>query len=121
KRGIERGGRPFDRGSLYGLLTNATYIGKIKHKTDVYDGEHEAIVDPDVFERVQATLQRNGANGNADARNKHGALLRGLLRCKACNRTMTHTFISKGSRRYRYYTCTHAIKAGRKRCPSGSL
>ena len=93
----------------------------MKHKTEVYDGEHEPIVDGAVFERVQVMLQRNGRSGGAEARNKCGALLRGLLRCKACNRTMTHTFTSKGSRRYRYYTCTQAIKGGRKRCPSGSL
>ena len=121
KAGLQRGGRPFDRGSLYALLTNLTYIGKVKHKTEVYDGEHEPIVDRAVFERVQTMLQRNGRSGGAEARNKCGALLRGLLRCKACNRSMTHTFTSKGSRRYRYYTCTHAIKGGRKRCPSGSL
>ncbi|MEX2671256.1 MAG: recombinase family protein [Phycisphaeraceae bacterium] len=121
RAGADRGGKPFDRGSLYTLLTNPTYVGKVKHKQDVYDGEHEALVERDVFDRVQALLQRNGRNGGYDMRNKHGALLRGLLRCKACSRTMVHTFTSKGSRRYRYYTCTHAIKSGRKRCPSGSL
>jgi hypothetical protein len=32
--------------------------------------------------------------------------------CKGCNRTMVQTFCSKGHKRYRYYTCTAAIKQG---------
>lgn len=31
--------------SLYGLLTNSLNVGKIKHKSDVYNGEHESIID----------------------------------------------------------------------------
>ncbi|TIV36678.1 MAG: recombinase family protein, partial [Mesorhizobium sp.] len=31
---------PFGRGNLYHLLSNPIYIGKIKHKDQVHDGEH---------------------------------------------------------------------------------
>jgi site-specific DNA recombinase len=34
---------------------------------------------------------------------------------------MVHTFASRGNKRYRYYTCTNAIKNGRCMCPVGSL
>jgi site-specific DNA recombinase len=54
-------------------------------------------------------------------RNRYGALLKGLLFCTACDRAMVHTFTGRGVKQYRYYTCTHAIKSGRSRCPSGSL
>jgi hypothetical protein len=37
-----------------------------------------------VFERVQTTLQRNGRSGGVEVRNRHGALLKRLLRCTAC-------------------------------------
>ena len=43
--GPHRGGIPFARGSLFHLLKNPVYRGKIVHKGKVYDGEHEAIVD----------------------------------------------------------------------------
>ena len=121
KKNTPKGGRPFDKCSLYNLLTNPIYIGKIKHKTDLYDGEHKAIVPPEVFRRVQNLLQRNGRTGGAAVRNRYGALLKGLLFCTACNRAMVHTFTGRGTKRYRYYTCTHAIKSGRTCCPSGSL
>lgn len=122
-KGHVRGDRPFDRATLYMLLTNPILIGKIRHKTEVYEGEHEGIVSPKVFARVQQMLEYNGRNGSHEVRNRHGALLRKILRCKACDRTMVHSF-SRGrsnSHVYRYYICTHAIKSGRGTCPSGSL
>ena len=121
KKGETKGGRPFDKGTLYALLTNPLYIGKIKHKADLFPGEHEPIVDAELFQKVQATLQRNGRSGGVLVRNRHGALLKGLLFCKGCGRAITHSFTCKGERRYRYYTCTRAINNGRKACPSGSL
>jgi len=121
KSGKNRGDVPFDRGNLYGLLKNPIYIGKIKHKKNLYDGEHEAIVDCDLFHRVQKQMQLNGRTGGSAVRNRYGYLLRGLLQCKACGHTMVHTFTSRGDNRYRYYKCTKAIKSGQARCPSRPL
>ena len=50
-------------------------------------GEHTGIVDPTLFDRVQTLFHRNHRNGGADVRRQSGALLRGLLRCTACNAT----------------------------------
>jgi site-specific DNA recombinase len=119
--GRKRGGLVFDKCRLHNLLTNVLYVGKVRHKAELYAGEHEAIVPDDVFDRVQRQLQRNGRSATAPHRNRHGALLRGLLYCKACGRAMSHTFSCKGAKRYRYYTCTNAVKSGRCKCPSRSL
>ena len=122
KKGDAKGGSPFDKGSLYALLTNPLYVGKVKHKSELYAGEHEPIVANETFQKVQATLQHNSRTGGVQVRNRFGARLKGLLFCKGCGRTMVHTFTGKGDKkRYRYYTCTQAIKCGRKSCPSGSL
>ncbi|MCS6849817.1 MAG: recombinase family protein, partial [Gemmataceae bacterium] len=121
KKGSTQGGRPFDKGSLYALLTNPVYLGKVRHKGEVYPGEHEPIVDAALFEKVQALLHHNGRSGGVMVRNRHGALLKGLLFCKACGRAMTHSFTTKRGRRYRYYVCTRAIHQGRRSCPSQSL
>ncbi|HKQ49905.1 MAG TPA: recombinase family protein [Phycisphaerae bacterium] len=116
-----RGGVAFDKCSLHALLTNIVYFGKVRHKDAIYAGEHEPIIPEDLFGRVQRKLQQNGRTGNAEMRNRHGALLRGLLHCKACGRSMNHTFTSRDNRRYRYYTCANVIKGGRRRCPTPSL
>ncbi|WP_437226512.1 recombinase family protein [Planctomicrobium sp. SH661] len=121
KKGRPKGDGSFDKCSVHALLTNPIYIGKIRHKSELFDGVHEPIVSEDVFRRVQKQLQHNSRTGGVEVRNRHGALLKGLLVCKSCDRSMTHTFTGKGSRRYRYYTCTQAIKNGRRSCPSGSL
>ena len=122
KKGQRIAAPKFDRSNLYSLLCNPIYLGKIKHKSQIYDGIHEPIISEEVFGKVQRQMQQNRRRGGADVRNRHGALLRGVLFCKACNRAMTHTFTSKnGVTRYRYYTCVGAIKNGRRSCPSRSL
>ena len=119
--GKRRGGEPIDKCRLHALLTNVLYVGKITHKKNVYAGEHEAIIPEELFRRVQARLRQNRNAGCVETRNRHGALLRRLLYCKACGRVMVHTFACRGNKRYRYYTCTNAIKNGRRKCPSASL
>ena len=114
------GGSPYNRCSLYVTLTNPIYIGKIKHKGELFDGEHEPIVPTELFMKVQDQLRRNGRNGQ-HLRNRYGALLKGLLCCKACQRAMVHTFSRRGSKCWRYYVCCKAIKSGRASCPSGML
>ena len=49
--------RNWSRGRIHNILINPIYIGKIKHKTEVYEGLHEAIIDQDQFDRVQEQLQ----------------------------------------------------------------
>ena len=122
KKGIERGGRPFDKNSVWHLLTNVTYIGKVKYKDEVHDGEHEAIVDDDLWQRVQAKLKRNGRTGGKVVRNKFGAVLKGLLHCSPCECAMSPTHATRdGKKRYRYYVCTAAQKRGWDKCPSRSI
>jgi site-specific DNA recombinase len=121
RKGGERGGRPFDRTSLYRLITNPVYLGKVKYKTELHAGEHAAIVDAATWQKVQAILERNGRSGGAPVRNQFGALLKGILRCGPCGCAMTPTHSTKPGRlRYRYYVCSSASKNGWATCPSKS-
>ncbi len=122
RKGTERGGRPFNKDSLHCLLTNVTYLGKLRYKHEINDGEHAAIVSAETWQRVQAWLGRNGRAGGADVRNKFGALLKGILRCVPCGCAMTPTHATKdGNKRYRYYVCSSAQKRGWHTCPSKSI
>jgi site-specific DNA recombinase len=108
RKGHERSGKPFTRTNVYRLLTNVAYIGQVKYKDEVHPGEHPAIVDPVVWQRVQALLAGNGRTGRAPVRNQVGALLKGLLRCVPCGCAMTPTHSAKnGTKRYRYYVCSN--------------
>ena len=122
KAGV-RGGNRFTRTSLYKLLTNVAYVGKVRYKDEVHDGEHAAILDPVVWQRVQAMLERNGRSGGAPVRNKFGALLKGIIRCVPCASAMTPTHSTRdgGTKRYRYYVCSSAQKLGWHTCESKSI
>lgn len=120
--GHERGGYAFTRTSLYKLLTNVAYAGKVRYKDEVHPGEHAAMVDVGVWQRVQALLARNGCSGGAPVRNRFGALLKGLAHCKPCGCAMSPVHTTRqGTKRYRYYVCTKAQKNGWKTCPSKSV
>ncbi len=123
KKGKARGGKPFAKHYLYSLLTNIVYTGKIYFQGTVYDGEHEAIVAPEIWREAQELLKKNGQGKNAGLRNKHGALLKGLIHCVPCGKPMMHTYTIKkgGHRRYRYYVCMNAQQRGWDSCPSKSL
>src|SRR5262249_44462897 len=53
------GGQTFSRGHLYRILSNRIYLGEIVHKDASYPGEHRAIVEPALWDRVQVVLASN--------------------------------------------------------------
>lgn len=103
-KGKPMGGLPFSRGALFHLLRNRIYLGQIVHKDHVFDGEHDGIVEPDLFERVQRTLNGNARRHNASAeRRVTKAPLTGKL-FDANGDLMTPTFSrGRSDRVYRYY------------------
>ena len=101
--GPHRGGCAFRRGTLYHLLCNPIYRGKIVHKGEVYPGEHEAIVPEDLFEAVQDKLKANASGTSRRLRGQQPSLLTGILQ-DSDGRAMTPSHASKGkTQRYRYY------------------
>jgi site-specific DNA recombinase len=119
--GRVRGGTPFTTHALHRLLRNVAYAGRVRYQDEVHDGEHPAIVDAEVFRRVQDRLRRPTRTATA-SRGRSGALLAGLLRCRCCDRAMTQAHTTKGGgTRYRYYVCLTAQKRGWDACPSKSV
>ncbi len=121
KDGVVREGGEWDRVTLRRLLTDSVYFGKMKLGGEIFPGEHEAIVPKGIFEKVQAALNQNGRDGNSGVRNRSGAILRGLLRCGACDSAMTPGYTKKGGRIYRYYVCHRAQVQGHDTCPTKSV
>ena len=100
--GPHRGGIAFARGTLFHLLTNHIYLGEIVHKGTAHPGEHQAIVDQQLWDAVQAAMQARTSGPSRPQRSAHPALLLGLL-TDGLDRPMTHTHAKKGTKRYRYY------------------
>ncbi len=118
------GGMRFGKPEVSRLLRNPLYIGKVPHHDKLYDGEHPAVVDADIFAAVQHQLKvasQSGGSGQATTANP----LRGLVRCKACNCSMNLSTVTrkgkKSSSTHRYFVCANASKRGRAVCPYPSL
>jgi site-specific DNA recombinase len=105
------GGIPFTYGPLAYLLKNRVYIGEIHHGGKWFEGEQRAILDPQIFEQVQALLKTN-ANGSRVKHFQSGALLQGKLYDDRGN-LMGPSFSSKNGVRYRFYVSS-ALLRGRK-------
>jgi Recombinase len=69
-----KGGTDFGKGALAYLLRNRIYLGEIRHQGRSYPGEHEPIIDRDLFEAVQTKLTAQ-AQARRQARAGSGALL----------------------------------------------
>ena len=122
REGNVRVGREFNNVDVHRLLTDVIYIGRQKLGDETFDGEHDAIVTKRLFDQVQRMLDANRRNSGASHRNRHGALLRGILRCAACDSAMTHTFNrNRHGRDYRYYRCVNGVKNGAAACTTGSV
>jgi hypothetical protein len=67
KAGNDRGGLPFTRGHLYRILTNPIYVGMVHHKGATYEGQHDSIVDPAIWQGVQDQLRIGETRVSADA------------------------------------------------------
>lgn len=107
--GRVRKGQPILKSGLYQILGNPIYIGKIRHKDKIYDGEHKGIIDPALFEQVRNIMATRAPNSSPVRKTTTTYLLRGLvfdpdgyaMTCGAC----------KGNgRRYKYYVSTQAVK-----------
>ncbi len=120
KKGRLSNGKRFEKNTLRCLLTNPLYIGKVRYKDSIYDGEHQGIVDAEVFEKVSRKLGKNSKR-LVHQPNKNGGILKGILRCVHCNSAMSHSFTKKGNLRYRYYVCRGAQSQGWSSCPHPSL
>jgi DNA invertase Pin-like site-specific DNA recombinase len=106
------GGRPFSRGILYLILQNRLYRGEVEHKGNVYPGQHEAIVDGDLWSVVQEKLAANRNARTLAVGAKAPSLLAGLIFDSDGNR-MTPTHANKRGRRYRYYISASLLDRGK--------
>jgi site-specific DNA recombinase len=108
--GRATGGDLMSRGHIYWILSNPIYIGRLRHKGQIHDGLHAAIVDQQTWDRVQLQLVEQ-TQPRADPRRHAGAYLAGKLYDDHGNR-MGPSHAAKGGRRWRYYI-SRAILTGR--------
>ncbi len=102
-------GTVIDKGYLYRLLNNRVYRGEAVHRGNVYEGEHDAIIDDVLWERAHAILGESPRVRGNQTRTGSAALLKGLIFSET-GAAMTPTSTKKGSRRYSYYVSMDVIR-----------
>jgi len=103
-------GKPIDKGYLYKLLNNRTYLGDAPHKGTIHRGEHVAIVPRDLWDRVHAVLAEAPRARAGQSRNQTPALLKGLI-YGLDGRALSPSHTMRKGRQYRYYVA-QAVQKG---------
>ena len=125
--GKVREGKPIDKGLVYKLLGNRTYLGELRHKEQWYQAEHLPIVDQTVWGSVHAILATNGRSRANATRATTPFLLKGIV-FGHDGRALTpwHSTKKTTGKRYRYYLPMrdlkeHAGASGLPRMPAAEL
>jgi DNA invertase Pin-like site-specific DNA recombinase len=96
-------------GHLRHILANPIYIGKLRHKDLVHQGEHQAIVEPAIFNEVQRSLAARNTKVGGGGATPDIHLLTGLIFDETGDK-LSPTHARRGARRYRYYV-SHRLLA----------
>ncbi len=105
KTGKWTGGGRFDENTIHRILRNRTYTGCVVYKGEVHDGEHDAIVDAETFERVQSLIDSKRCGRGPRRQRNFDYILQGVLYC-ACEGSMTTVNgTGRNGTVHRYYRC----------------
>ena len=110
--GKHAGGQSFSRGALYALLSNPIYIGEISHKGARYPGQHDAILEKELWQAVQEQLADHGPGRRRPPAKVTPSPLMGKLFDEAGGR-LTPSHAIKDGQRYRYYVSRDLVTGTR--------
>jgi DNA invertase Pin-like site-specific DNA recombinase len=113
-------GNPIDKKFVYRILNNRAYIGEAVHKGDSYPGEHDAIIDREIWDRTRIILHESPRKRASNTRAQTPALLKGLL-FGPDGAAFSPTHTRKGGRLYRYYVSQTVLRRGAGACPVGRV
>ena len=119
------------KSQVYAVLINRAYTGtliwgaggKYHQQTGLkpvrVEGAWPALVEADVFQRVQETLRSRAPKIAPPRRTTSRYLLSGLIRCGGCGKAMFGVAAKSG--RFHYYVCSTAYRNGRSACGMASV
>src|SRR6201987_3355384 len=100
--GKRQKGYSFSRGALYVVLSNPLYIGEVRHHGVRHPGQHQPIIDREVWDKVQQQLREQAKRRRLRAVKVEPSPLAGKL-FDPSGAGLTPSHARKGERRYRYY------------------
>ncbi len=108
---LNKNGKPIDKGYIYRVLNNRVYLGKAVHKGTAYPGEHNPIIERDLWDRVHALISASPRARTKRPLGRTPAVLKGLI-FGPTGAAMTPAHTRRGGRLYRYYVSMDTIRTG---------
>ena len=96
-----KSGAPVPTSTVHSILRNRLYSGEFGWNGRRYEGKHQPLVSPELWERVQGVLDDRQANKHRRA--KHNFAFSGLIACGHCGCSIVGEIKKQ---RYIYYHCT---------------
>lgn len=118
--------RPWGETITKYLLKNETYLGKVKYKDQVYEGQHEPIITQELFDLVQLEVEKRQISALEKYNNprpfRAKYMLSGLMKCGYCGASLGLKYTRKdknGISHHKYQCRNRHSKDLEKRCESG--
>src|SRR3989344_3102722 len=92
-------GKPLVIANIQKKLQNAFYLGLMKWKGEIFEGQHEPLISKKLFDKCQEVMEKRGKV--QDVRKHHFAFL-GLMKCASCGCSIT----GERQKGHNYYRCT---------------
>jgi site-specific DNA recombinase len=120
KKGFVRGGKKWSMSHVYRLLNNPLYAGLVQNNGTLYPGEHDAIIDPQEWHRLQKLLKENSRR--SVGKHERGRICKSpfqkILCCGHCGGPIRATYTSKpNGKKYAYYLCMKDHRRAKSICP----
>lgn len=95
------------KSTMQRILRNPFYYGDFTWNGKLYHGSHEPLIEKELWDKVQETMNRFGSRFTVNKCNTLKFDFRGIFTCGGCGRTMSpYQKIKKSGKRYVYYRCT---------------
>lgn len=96
---------PWTEGTVRHMVTRQVYVGKIKSKDTIYEGNHPRIIDDVTFARAQIIAAERESVNRARQQRIYTSPLGGILYCAECGAKYHHRWRYTRKGKYGTYIC----------------
>lgn len=96
--------KPLALSHFHRLLRHPYYMGIVRYRGDIYQGKHEPLVSPELWQKVQDMLAANNTAG--ERKREHPHYLKGTVFCGTCgSRLVVSHAKNRHGTVYEYFIC----------------